>query len=88
MAITRAQLLKELLPGLNALFGLEYESTKTSMLRSTKRRTQSVALKRKSNYRALAQRQLSLKVRLSASIPRKSRTLLVTTTKRLQWAFL
>ena len=25
MAITRAQLLKELLPGLNALFGLEYE---------------------------------------------------------------
>ena len=25
MAITRAQLLKELLPGLNALFGLEYD---------------------------------------------------------------
>jgi hypothetical protein len=25
MAITRAQLLKELLPGLNALFGLEYK---------------------------------------------------------------
>ena len=25
MAISRAQLLKELLPGLNALFGLEYE---------------------------------------------------------------
>jgi hypothetical protein len=26
MAISRAQLLKELLPGLNALFGLEYET--------------------------------------------------------------
>ena len=26
MAISRAQLLKELLPGLNALFGLEYAS--------------------------------------------------------------
>ena len=25
MAISRAQLLKELLPGLNALFGLEYQ---------------------------------------------------------------
>ena len=25
MAISRAQLLKELLPGLNALFGLEYD---------------------------------------------------------------
>ena len=25
MAISRAQLLKELLPGLNALFGMEYE---------------------------------------------------------------
>ena len=25
MAISRAQMLKELLPGLNALFGLEYE---------------------------------------------------------------
>ena len=25
MAISRAQLLKELLPGLNALFGLEYK---------------------------------------------------------------
>ena len=26
MAISRAQLLKELLPGLNALFGLEYDN--------------------------------------------------------------
>ena len=26
MAISRAQLLKELVPGLNALFGLEYDS--------------------------------------------------------------
>ena len=32
MAISRAQMLKELLPGLNALFGLEYENTKMSTL--------------------------------------------------------
>jgi hypothetical protein len=28
MAISRAQLLKELLPGLNALFGMEYSSVR------------------------------------------------------------
>ena len=33
MAITRSQLVKELEPGLNALFGLEYKGMKISMLR-------------------------------------------------------
>jgi hypothetical protein len=36
MAISRAQLLKELLPGLNALFGLEYAHTVKNTKRSTK----------------------------------------------------
>ena len=33
MAINRAQLAKELEPGLNALFGMEYSRYKTSMLK-------------------------------------------------------
>ena len=56
MAISRAQLLKELLPGLNALFGLEYDK-RTSMQRFTKLKTQSVALRKKSNCQDLAQPQ-------------------------------
>jgi hypothetical protein len=48
MAISRAQLLKELLPGINALFGYRVRiSTKTSMQKSTKPKPLSVALKKK-----------------------------------------
>ena len=47
MAISRAQLLKELLPGLNALFGLSTASTKTNMQKSMRLRTQSVVLRKK-----------------------------------------
>jgi hypothetical protein len=48
MAISRAQLLKELLPGLNALFGLEYaRHTAKSTRRFTKPKLLSVHLKKK-----------------------------------------
>jgi hypothetical protein len=57
MAISRAQALKELLPGLNALFGLEYKSTTTSMKQFMKQNRQSVALRRKLNYLDLAKPQ-------------------------------
>jgi cell division protein FtsX len=57
MAISRAQALKELLPGLNALFGLSTKSTTTSMRISMKQNHQSVALRRKLNYPDLAQPQ-------------------------------
>ncbi len=33
MAISRSQLVKELEPGLNALFGLEYKTMQMSMLK-------------------------------------------------------
>ena len=36
MAISRAQLAKELEPGLNVLFGMEYDRYDASMLKSTK----------------------------------------------------
>ncbi len=42
MAISRAQLLKELLPGLNALFGLEYVVAFRLILRSVMGRTLSL----------------------------------------------
>jgi hypothetical protein len=55
MAISRAQLLKELLPGLNALFGMEYE---LSMVKNTKRFTKpnllSVPSKKKRSCRAFS----------------------------------
>ena len=47
MAITRAQLLKELLPGLNALFGLEYEKYENEHAEIYETETQSVALRKK-----------------------------------------
>jgi hypothetical protein len=54
MAISRAQLLKELLPGLNALFGLEYaRPTVKSTKRSTKPRLPSVRLKKRRSCRIL-----------------------------------
>jgi hypothetical protein len=48
MAISRAQLLKELLPGLNALFGLEYDTLSAkSTKRFTIRKAPSVLSKKK-----------------------------------------
>ena len=41
MAISRAQLMKELLPGLNALFGMEYKNLTTwSLLQMNALRSQ------------------------------------------------
>jgi hypothetical protein len=47
MAISRAQLLKELLPGLNALFGLSMLAMVKNIKRSMKLRPLSVLLKKK-----------------------------------------
>ena len=55
MAISRAQLLKELLPGLNALLVLSTASTKTNMQTSMRLKTQSVVLRKKSNCLVLVQ---------------------------------
>jgi len=55
MAISRAQLLKELLPGLNALFGLEYDKYENEHAEIYETETQSVALRKKSNCPGLLQ---------------------------------
>jgi len=51
MAISRAQLAKELEPGLNALFGLEYDrcmiATKMNTLKSSMKSLQIVHLKKR-----------------------------------------
>ena len=48
MAISRGQLVKELEPGLNALFGLEYKKdTKISMLKFSTQKTVTELLKKK-----------------------------------------
>ena len=47
MAISRSQLVKELEPGLNALFGLEYKGMKISMLRFIQTKTVTELLKKK-----------------------------------------
>jgi len=51
MAISRAQLVSELEPGLNALFGLEYKksikTTRTNTPKSTQPRLQTARLKKR-----------------------------------------
>jgi hypothetical protein len=83
MAISRAQLLKELLPGLNALFGLEYALTVNNTKRFLKLKPLSVRLKKKQNCRAFLLRRSKTKVLPSLLITHKKRFLLDTTTKPL-----
>ena len=47
MAISRNQLVKELEPGLNALFGLEYKTMQASTKQFSIRKTQTELLKKK-----------------------------------------
>jgi len=47
MAISRGQLVKELEPGLNALFGLEYKTMLTNMRRFLTLKTVTELLKKK-----------------------------------------
>ena len=53
MAISRGQLVKELEPGLNALFGLEYKRYEISMLKYTLLNLQTERLKKKLCYQVL-----------------------------------
>lgn len=55
MAISRAQLLKELLPGLNALFGMGMLGTTMNTLRFSKLKLQSVHSKKKPSCQVLVQ---------------------------------
>jgi hypothetical protein len=72
MAISRSQQLKELLPGLNALFGLEYKKYEEEHREISKLKTPSDPSKRKPNFLALAPPPLNRKVQqLRMTMPRK-----------------
>ena len=47
MAISRAQLVKELEPGLNALFGMEYSRYENELQKSSQPRAQTVLSRKK-----------------------------------------
>ena len=64
MAISRAQLLKELLPGLNALFGLEYAKYGEEHKEIYEQETSERSFEEEQSYLALVQLQLKLKVLL------------------------
>jgi hypothetical protein len=85
MAISRAQLLKELLPGLNALFGLEYANTVRNIKRFMKPKPLSVLLKKKRNCLVSLLHLSKTRVLPSLMTMHKKHGLLDTTTKPLLW---
>jgi hypothetical protein len=81
MAISRAQLLKELLPGLNALFGLSMLATVKNTKRFMKQKPLSVLLKKKQNCLASQPLRLRTKVLQLLMTMRKKLGQLATITK-------
>ncbi len=77
MAISRAQLLKELLPGLNALFGLEYARYEP--------KHRNVASKKKQNCQASLLHLLKTKAPLFVTTMHKKHGQHDTTTKQSLW---
>jgi len=87
MAISRAQLLKELLPGLNALLVSNTLSMVTRLLKSSSLNLRIVLLKKKLSCPVSVPHLLRVKVLRSNMTTHKKRGLLVTLTRRSQWAF-
>jgi hypothetical protein len=84
MAISRAQLLKELLPGLNALFGLEYAKYGDEAAEIFE--TESSDRSFEEETKLSVPRLLRVKVLQSSMTMRKKRGLLVTLTRQSLWA--
>ena len=85
MAISRAQMLKELLPGLNALFGLEYNKYEDEHAEIYETESSDRSFEEEVKLSGFAAAQLRTKVQLSAMILRKSLLLLGITTRQLRW---
>jgi hypothetical protein len=85
MAISRAQLLKELLPGLNALFGLEYARYGKNTKRFTKLNLLSVLSKRKPSCLGSLPHQSKTKVLPSLMTMHRKLSQLDITTRPLHW---
>jgi hypothetical protein len=87
MAISRAQLLKELLPGLNALFGLEYAKYGEEHAEIFESESSDRSFKKKLNYQASLPHQSKTKVLPSNMTLHKKHSPLATHTKQWRWAF-
>ena len=81
MAISRAQLAKELEPGLNALFGLEYNRYENEHGEIFEEESSDRAFEEEVMLGGLEQRQLKVKAQASALTTHKKPTLLVILTK-------
>ena len=87
MAIARPQLLKELLPGLNALFGLEYEKYENEHAEIYDTESSERSFEEEVKLSGLEPLRSSRKVLRFHSTQRRSHLRPVTTTKPWQWAF-
>jgi hypothetical protein len=83
MAISRAQLLKELLPGLNALFGLEYATYGEQHKEIFETETSERSFEEETKLSGFSAAPVKTKVLPSLLITHKKRFLLDTTTKPL-----
>ena len=83
MAISRAQLVKELEPGLNALFGLEYKQYADEHAEIFDTESSDRAFEEEVMLSGFANAQLNLKVKAFSSTMHKKLSQLVTLTKRL-----
>jgi hypothetical protein len=85
MAISRAQLLKELLPGLNALFGLEYARYGEEHKEIYETETSERSFEEETNCLAFLLHQSKTKVLPSLMTMHRKRLQLGTTTRPLHW---
>ena len=86
MPITRAQLLKELLPGLNALFGMEYEKYENEHAEIYETETSERSFEEEVKLSGFGAAPVKPEGSAISYDKRKNPSPLVTTTKRLQWA--
>jgi len=83
MAISRAQLVKELEPGLNALFGLEYKRYENQHAEIYTTESSDRAFEEEVMLSGFANAQVKVKVQVFLSMKRKKPTQLVTLTTQL-----
>ena len=87
MAISRAQLLKELLPGLNALFGLEYEKYEDEHAEIYETENSERSFEEEVKLSGFGAAPVKPEGGAISLIQRKSHSLQDTTTKLWLWAF-
>jgi hypothetical protein len=85
MAISRAQLAKELEPGLNSLFGMSYDSYDREYEESSQLKILSVPSRKKFSLPASVQHQRKLKVKVLSLIMLASPTRHAIRIRQLRW---